>query len=109
MEGPFAVSNVTLSELKEGALEERWQQALKQVLVNVEDPNTSAEAVREIKITVKVKPTGDRSMVMIDAVVAAKLATAIPVATALILKHDEKGAVRGDEPIQDPLPYSQRN
>lgn len=99
------VSNVTLSELKGGAVEEHFQRALDMVLRNVDDVNTDPKAARTITVKLTFRPTDDRTMVMLDANVTPKLASAAPVQTALILKHDGKGKLMGNEPIQDDLPY----
>jgi hypothetical protein len=97
-------SNVTLSELKEGAVEEQFQRALGQVLDNIEDPNTDPKLKRVITIKVAFTPTPDRGMVMVDAQVTTKTSPARPVPTVLLLKT-EKGPLVGEEPIQEQIPY----
>lgn len=47
---------ITLANFGGGALEERFQDELKKVIKNIQDPNTDAEAKRTIDIKVTVQP-----------------------------------------------------
>lgn len=47
---------VSLETLGGGAVMEKFEEALKEVLENIDDPNTSPEAAREINIKLKIKP-----------------------------------------------------
>lgn len=95
-------SNMTLSQLKEGALEELYQQALGMVLANAQDPNTEAKAKRNITIKFTFTPTPDRSVIQVDASVTTKICAANPVQTAMIVKVDGDRLV-GFEPEQENL------
>jgi hypothetical protein len=95
-------SNVRLSEIKEGAVEEMYQRALKQVLENVEDPNTDAKTERTILIKLKLKPTPDRSILMVDVQVNSKIAASNPVQTSFLVKT-ERGRLFAHEPIQEQM------
>lgn len=95
-------SNVTLSELKDGAVEEQFQLALRKAIENALDPNTETKAKRVITIKVDAIPTPDRSMLMIDVTTTTKLAQAMPVRTSLLLKTED-GRQIAVEPQQDKL------
>lgn len=61
---------LTFDNLGCGAAEERFEDALQKVLANILDPNTKAEAIREITLKVKVKPNDLRNeaVVLIECV-----------------------------------------
>jgi hypothetical protein len=61
-----------------GAAREQFDDALCEVLANIQDPNTKAEAVREVTLKVKFKPNEDRTESIIEINVAPKLAPAKP-------------------------------
>lgn len=105
----YQSSNVKLSELREGAVEEQFQQALAKVLQNIEDPNTEAKATRTLTIKIVFTPSPDRQGIMVDATVGTKLQAALPIRTFMSVKHDEKNRPVGHEPIQEQIPYDQQN
>ena len=51
---------ISLANLDGGALQELFEAQLPPLLDNIADPNTKAEAVREITINIKIKPTKTR-------------------------------------------------
>ena len=65
---------VTLATFGSGALEEGFKEAIKEVAKNINDPNTEAEAVREINIKIKIKPTKTREAVVYEVHCNPKLA-----------------------------------
>jgi hypothetical protein len=65
---------VTLESMAEGAIEEKFANEMKRVAANIADLNTSPTAAREIKITIKMKPTEDRSSWVMESQVVSKLA-----------------------------------
>ncbi len=65
---------VSLTTIKGGAAVEKFNYALHRVLENIDDPNTDADAIRAIKLTVKMKPSPDRAEVAYSIQVEAKLA-----------------------------------
>lgn len=54
-------SRVTLDTVADGALPELFERELDQVLENIADPNTPAEAIREITIKIKIRPDANRA------------------------------------------------
>jgi hypothetical protein len=101
---PTSVTNLPLSCLKEGAIEEMVQHALGQVLANVRDPNTSAEAKRSVTVKMDCLPAGDRSAILLDITVTTKLAGFSPVKTLLTIGDDGRGHYTAHEPEQARLP-----
>lgn len=67
------MQNATLTNLHNGAAVELFEYELKRVLENIADDNTSPTAVREIKITIKLKPSKDRSTATTELNVDSKL------------------------------------
>lgn len=55
------VDTVSLDNLGGGAAVEKFNDELVEVLRNIQDPNTSPTATREIKLTVSLKPAEDRA------------------------------------------------
>lgn len=53
---------VTLANIAGGDAERKFQQALRQVHENVNDPNTKAEAARKITLTFTIRPGSEREM-----------------------------------------------
>lgn len=104
---PEPVSLVTIAR---GEVVAKFEQALAQVIENIRDPDTAAEAVREIVIKARLKPTGDqRSMVLAEVGVALKLAPPKGVNTALYLDPRGRAVAYEQNPEQvelfGPRPY----
>lgn len=66
-------ASVTLANLGRGGLEEKYGMALKRVLANIADPNTSL-AAREINIKIKIVPDDNRKAATVDVQCTEKLA-----------------------------------
>lgn len=65
--------NVELSELANGAIQEKLDHALKDVMTNILDPNTEAKKKRKITITLTMEPGENRDTLTLDAQVKATL------------------------------------
>lgn len=63
---------VTLATLCAGAVVEAFDRELTRVCENILDPNTEACAVREIKVSVKIKPDESRRKAVVSAQVTLK-------------------------------------
>ncbi len=74
---------VTLSKLKNGLAEKLFQHALQQVMSNIADGNTDAEARRTITIQIDFKPYEDRREVKVLIGVKSKLAAVLQEATTV--------------------------
>lgn len=94
-EGPL--ENVSLAELGNGAAVELFGAELERVLKNIADPNTEAEAKRQIVVKVTMKPNEDRDVVTTLIDVRAKLAPAKPHGTVLFTGRDRSGEFRAIE------------
>lgn len=76
---------VTLETLAKGAAVERFEAALREVLENIADPNTKAEAVRTITVTCAIRPDKHRRTAAVSVNAVPKLAPNEPVATSIYL------------------------
>ncbi|CAM3318854.1 MULTISPECIES: replication terminator protein [Paenibacillus] len=83
--------NVDIAKLAGGALAERVNRELKKVAENILDPNTKADAVRTVTISIKIKPNEARQMAASDIEVKSSLAPAKGVPTAFIFDYDRDG------------------
>lgn len=79
---------LTLSDLGDGGLEERFQRELVKVLENIADPNTKGEAKRKITITLEFIPSEDRKVFAIKCNVASALAADDPFSAFAMLRRD---------------------
>lgn len=97
--------DVNLSTLHDGAVDVLFREALADVLKNVEDPNADPKAKRKITITITVKPNEARESAAIDIDCKTKLAPLKPLATTVILGHDDDGEFSAVEILrQEKLP-----
>ena len=62
-----------LESISGGAVPEMFALELERVLRNIHDPNFPAEAVRELRVVVKIKPDADRHRLAVSSQVATKL------------------------------------
>lgn len=89
-------THVSLPSLGGGVCVERFDDAMIEVLRNILDPNTDPEAVREIRLTVKIKPTESRSMAGFSVDCVPKLAPPRSVAGQLFIGQ-RAGVVQATE------------
>jgi len=54
--------DLTLSTLKDGALEERFQACLAEIFADINDPNKPADSLRYIDVRLVFRPDGDRDL-----------------------------------------------
>jgi hypothetical protein len=69
---------VDLHSLNNGAVADLFEEELRRVLENIADPNTKAEAAREITIKVKIKPNAERTSASTEVKSSSKLAPIKP-------------------------------
>ncbi len=77
----MAEEYLSLSNLKSGAAVEMFDDELKRVLTNIQDVNTDPKTVRELTLTVKIKPSEDREFGAVSMEVKSKLAHPKPETT----------------------------
>lgn len=85
------MNDVKLNTLAGGAVEERFNMALEEVLNNILDPNTDPGKARRIQLNVTLKPHEDRSFSVVEFGVKTTLQPPKPVKTGLIIDTDGKG------------------
>jgi hypothetical protein len=92
------LSEVRLETLAGGAAPERFQRAWEELLENIQDPNTDPQAVREVALRVRVKPTKDRDAGALTLAVTSKLAALAPMVDTIYMgrKHGRLVAVARD-------------
>lgn len=75
------MSKVNLEQFAGGALQEKFDSAMEQVLANLLDPNTPWKNKREINIKVTFEQNEDRDDTTVDVSVVPKLAAAKSIGT----------------------------
>ena len=58
---------MSLDDIMDGAITERFNHVLRQVLDNIADPNTAPEKIRKITLTLAIKPNEERDIATITA------------------------------------------
>lgn len=86
-----------LSQLGYGAVGERFENDLQKVLKNVDDPNTKADAVRSITLTVSIKPGKNRQSASITVGSSVRLAPPMPIETEMLIGKEKDGTMVGRE------------
>ncbi|MEO1782536.1 replication terminator protein [Enterococcus diestrammenae] len=97
--------DLQLSELANGAIQEKLNGELEKVFANIHDPNTSATAKRGVTIKLEFKPDENRQVVTVSSDFAVKVApvegvsttvlTGKDIATGKVEAHELKSAVPG--------------
>lgn len=82
---------VDINNLAGGAMAERINRELQKVAENVMDPNTKAEAVRTVTVSIKIKPNDARQIGTTDIDVKSSLAPAKGVPTSFVFDFDKEG------------------
>jgi hypothetical protein len=96
------IKTVTAETLGMGAAIERLNDGFESALNNIADPNSHAEAVREIKLTIKIKPIKDRSSCEYQVHLNTKLAGPKPL-TGILFVGKQKGRMAAFEDNPDQM------
>jgi len=88
---------INLETFEDGALAEKINVALKDVLVNINDPNTSWKLKRKLTLEITFSTGEDRELAMLDIVAKTKLAPNKPLSSKLIIGTDGKGGIMASE------------
>lgn len=83
-------SEIKIDTIANGALCEYFDLEFAKILANIEDPNTDAEAVRELTLKVKIYPDKDRTAADYLIESSAKLAKASAVKDRIYIGRAEK-------------------
>ena len=90
--------DVSLDNLRAGAVMEKFDDELKKVIENIMDPNTEAGKSRAINITVNIKPRKDeREVCAMDIVVKSKLAPTRSLQSQLAVGVNQYGEIAAKE------------
>lgn len=84
------MSNVNLETFAGGALQEKFDDAMKKVLTNLMDPNTPWKNKRKIAIEVSFEQNEDRDDASVNVSVVTKLAPVKPIGTRMTIGRDLK-------------------
>lgn len=90
-------NKVLLSELNEGALQERFDFELEQVTKNILDPNTDPDKKRKITIDITVLSDEYREDMVFDCQIKSKLASRENVSSRVLIGKNAKGEVVTNE------------
>lgn len=88
---------INLEKFAGGALAEKFNIALKEVLENIADPNTAAKAKRKLTVELTFTPDEERELSMVDIVVKTKLEPPKSVATKILIDKDGNGGIIASE------------
>lgn len=92
------MDRVDLAEFAGGALQEKFDDAMEKVLVNLTDPNTPWKNKRKIAIEISFEQTEDRDDASVNVSVITKLAPVKPVGTRMAIGKDLRtGEVYAEE------------
>lgn len=95
-----------LDDLMNGAMTERFNRELSQVMRNIQDPNTDARAKRKITITLEFAPNERRDMATLKMDISSRIAPSAAISQAVFLHVDDTGEVSATEVVSE-LPGQQ--
>lgn len=87
---------INLSTVADGAIDERFDQAMREVLANIANLNTDPKKKRKIVMTVTLTGNKDRQLTDTSFQIKTTLAPAVDVETVIMIDFDENG-VTGNE------------
>lgn len=88
---------INLDEFAEGALTEKFNIALKEVLENIADVNTEASKKRKLTVELVFLPADDRELSFVDIITKTKLEPKKSVMTKILIDKDGKGGIIASE------------
>jgi len=91
------MSQISLADLSEGAVEERFNQELSRVLANIADPNTDPKKARKVTLTLTLKGDEKRDVLLASFDAKSTVAPAKAIETKIVMGQDSKGKVIGQE------------
>ena len=87
----------SMSELMDGGVEQRFNEGMKEIWQNVQDPNTDPKAKREMTIKIAVKPNERRDSAEFAVEVTTKLAAPKALSQTVLLQFNSDGSVTATE------------
>src|SRR5471030_3400156 len=88
---------INLESFAEGALAEKVNMALKEVLGNITDPNTEWKTKRKLTLDITFSAGEDRELAMLDIVAKNKLAPTKTLSSKIVIGTDGKGGILASE------------
>lgn len=88
---------INLEKFAGGALSEKFNLALREVLENIADPNTKAETKRKLTVELTFVPSEDRELSIVGIDTKTKLAATKSVATKILIDRDGQGGIIASE------------
>ncbi|MGG7077361.1 replication terminator protein [Clostridium sardiniense] len=88
---------INLEKFADGALAEKMNGALKEVLENIADPNTDFKLKRKLNLEMTFVSGEDRELAEVSVVAKTKLAPNKPIATKIVIGTDGKGGILASE------------
>ncbi|MCE7699820.1 MAG: hypothetical protein K8E24_013725 [Methanobacterium paludis] len=85
------MAGINLQELAGGAVAERFERELQQVLNNIADPNTDAKKKRKLQVVLTLAPNEDRTLASISILAKKTLVPAKEIETQLVIGQDGRG------------------
>ena len=88
---------INLEKFAGGALAEKFNVGLKEVLENIADPNTEAKKKRKLTVELTFNPDEERELSLVDILVKTKLEPTKAVATKILIDKDGQGGIIASE------------
>jgi hypothetical protein len=88
---------INLEQFADGALSEKMNMALREVLANIADPNTEWKTARKLTLDMTFRSGEDRELAEVSIVAKPKLAPAKPLTTKIVIGIDGKGGILASE------------
>lgn len=89
--------NISLDKLADGAIAERLNAALKEVMENIADPNTDYKVKRKLTLEMVFVTSEDRSLSEVTATAKPKLAPRKSIGTKFLIDKDMDGNILATE------------
>lgn len=88
---------INLEKFAGGALAEKFNIGLKEVLENIADPNTEPTKKRKMTVELTFDPDQERELSIVGITVKTKLVPNAPVATKIMIDRDGNGGIVASE------------
>lgn len=96
------VREISILDLKGGAINERVGVEIENILKNILDPNTKAKEKRTLTVKFEFAPAEDRDFVATKTTVSSKLASYMPIESTLIVGGSETAPAASEYSKQIP-------
>ena len=87
-------NKASILEMARGAITERVDYAMGEIIQNILDPNTDPTKVRGLTLKLKFKPSASREFIQVDCVATPKLQPTTSVQTSLSLQNTFDGSTK---------------